>query len=94
MARKTRPSTVASQLDYDWEPIMQWSADLMEDANFHGISGALEALAYEDHDTAIEFLQLDKEHHEEGSLTRELMDRRLDLYDKLREHQGKPPLPR
>ena len=53
MARKTKPSTVASQLDWSWETIMQWSADLMEDANFHNISGALEALAYEDYDEAV-----------------------------------------
>jgi hypothetical protein len=84
MARKIKPQEVAAQCDWDLAALNDFCADILEDANDHNIAAALRALANGDHDLAIDFIKLEKEHEKAGELTPALSNRRDELYDRLR----------
>ena len=88
MAKTIDPSDVAKQCKWDVADLNDFCADVLEDANDHNIAAALRALAKGDHDLAIEFIKLEKEHEAAGELTPALSHRRDELYDRLRLEDG------
>ncbi len=82
MAR-TKPETIAKQFDWDTQALLDFCANVMEDANDHGVALALSSLVIGDHDLACKFLQVRKEHVEAGGLGGELYQRRAALVQEL-----------
>lgn len=84
MAKKIKPQEVAAQFKWELADLNDFCADVLEDANDHNVAAALRALAKGDHDLAIDFIKLEKDHEKAGELTPALSHRRDELYDRLR----------
>lgn len=83
MARKLKPSDVASQLGHDINEITEFAADMLEDANDHNVAAALRALAAGAYDIACDFIKLEKEQDAAGELTQPIREQRELLMDRL-----------
>ncbi len=81
----TKTETIAKQHGWDTQALLRFCAEVMEDANDHGVSLALASLYIGDHDLACKFLQVRKEHVEAGGLGGELYQRRAALVRELEE---------
>lgn len=88
MAKKITPSQVASQCGWGSPDLMEFCADVFEDANFHNICLSMSALAAGAYEVASDAILLERDQVKAGCLTGELQDRRADLYKRLKEAQA------
>lgn len=87
MPKKIKPSQISMQVDWEIGAATEFAADLLEDVNDHNMA-ALRCVNVDQYDIACEFIELERDQNEAGSLTTELRARRDALLHKLREAVG------
>jgi hypothetical protein len=85
VASKIKPSDVGKQIEWDLGAAVDFSADLLEDVNYHNLAAALRAINLGEFDIACDFIRVEKDQAEAGELTPDLQARRTALYERLEE---------
>lgn len=82
--RKTlTPSQVSFQVDYDIGAAIDFCSEVLEDVNAHNVSYVLDAINAGAYDIAKELIDLERDQEEAGELTKDLLERREVLLDRL-----------
>ncbi len=84
MTKKIKPSQVSAQIEHDIGAATDFAADLLEDVNDHNMASALRSVNVGEHDLACDFIRLEKDQEEAGSLTAALSRRRDELLERLK----------